>query len=139
MKPSTIFSFFSEATNKFYKLKKTATWPLLEISGIKMHLSKSISVKESAQEMVESLHPNGIALDCCTGLGYCAILLAKNSKVKLNIYDIRGKLIQTIADKEFSAGEQHIEFSGEKLSAGVYYCNLKTGEASETKKLLIIK
>ena len=65
--------------------------------------------------------------------------LNKSSKVKLNIYDINGKLIQTIANKEFSAGEHLIDFYGETLSTGIYYCVMKSGEAIQTRKLLIIK
>ncbi len=65
--------------------------------------------------------------------------LNKNSKVKLNIYDINGKFIQTLADKEFSSGENRVEFSGEKLSSGIYYCVLKAGEAVLTRKIIVIK
>ena len=74
--------------------------------------------------------------------------LNKNSKVKLNVYDINGKSIPiapdshrdgTLADKEFPSGENKIEFSAEKLSSGIYYCVLKAGEAIETRKMIVIK
>ena len=65
--------------------------------------------------------------------------LSKNSNVKLNIYDIKGRLIQMLADKEFSQGEHHINFSAEHLSTGVYYCALKSDEAIETRKMILIK
>ncbi len=65
--------------------------------------------------------------------------LNKNSKVKLNIYDINGRFIKTLADKEFSSGENRVEFSGEKLSSGIYYCVMKAGEAIKTKKMILMK
>ncbi len=65
--------------------------------------------------------------------------LKRSSAVTLNIYDLKGRMIQTLANKELSSGEHRFEFSAEGLSSGVYYCILKTNEAAETRKLLIIK
>jgi len=65
--------------------------------------------------------------------------LNKISKVNLNIYDINGKIIQTLADKGFSPGEHRMEFSGETISTGIYYCVLKSGEATQTRKIVLIK
>lgn len=62
--------------------------------------------------------------------------LDKNSKVKLVVYDINGRFIRTLADKEFSAGENKVEFSGEDLSEGIYYCVLTSDKATETRKLI---
>ena len=65
--------------------------------------------------------------------------LSKNSKVKLNIYDMNGRLIQTLADKELSSGEHRLEFSSGNISTGIYYCVLRSGEAIETRKMIILK
>lgn len=65
--------------------------------------------------------------------------LNKSSNVKLNVYNINGKLIQTLADKEFSSGEHRLEFSGDNISTGIYYCVLKSGEATQTRKIVLIK
>jgi hypothetical protein len=65
--------------------------------------------------------------------------LLKTEKVQLTVYDINGKLIQTLASKVYPAGEHKIDFSGAALSQGIYYCHLQTGEAVTTKKILLIK
>lgn len=65
--------------------------------------------------------------------------LSKRSNVKLSIYDLNGRLIQLLADREFSAGRHSLNFPGERISAGIYYCVLKSEEATETRKLLLIK
>lgn len=58
----------------YYKLVPTAGSPLLEISGVKMHISKGtdpfISASEMAQQVVRK---DDRVLDCCGGLGYAAI------------------------------------------------------------------
>jgi len=75
--------FYSEKTRKFYRLVKTETWPYLEISGIRMHRADTLDPKTDAISKIMSLGKiYGIVLDCCTGLGYTAILAARNKSVK---------------------------------------------------------
>ncbi|MBU0655201.1 MAG: hypothetical protein KJ914_08705 [Gammaproteobacteria bacterium] len=58
----------------YYKLVPTAGAPLLEISGVKMHISKETDPFASAAEMAQQAVRKGDkVLDCCSGLGYAAI------------------------------------------------------------------
>jgi len=58
----------------YYKLVPTAGAPLLEISGVKMHISKGTDPFTSASEMAQQAVRKGDkVLDCCSGLGYAAI------------------------------------------------------------------
>jgi hypothetical protein len=58
----------------YYKLVPTAGAPLLEISGVKMHISKGTDPFISASEMAQQAVRKGDkVLDCCSGLGYAAI------------------------------------------------------------------
>ena len=58
----------------YYKLVPTAGAPLLEISGVKMHISKGTDPFASASEMAQQAVRKGDkVLDCCSGLGYAAI------------------------------------------------------------------
>jgi predicted methyltransferase len=58
----------------YYKLVPTAGSPLLEISGVKMHISKGTDPFISASEMAQQAVRKGDkVLDCCSGLGYAAI------------------------------------------------------------------
>lgn len=75
--------FFSEKTRKFYRLIKTGTWPYLEVSGIRMHRADTVDPKTDAFLKVKALGKiYGVILDCCTGLGYTAILAAKMKNVR---------------------------------------------------------
>jgi predicted methyltransferase len=68
---------FSEATSRTYKLRPTADWPALEISGILMHRIKGTTPKRDAQAKLRLVSPvRGAVLDTCMGLGYTAILAA---------------------------------------------------------------
>ena len=71
---------FSEHTNKFYKLAPTKDAPTLEISGIRMHVTKEIGPMEDTKNKIESISPiKGIVLDTCMGLGYTAILASRHA------------------------------------------------------------
>ncbi|MEM2667824.1 MAG: methyltransferase [Candidatus Methanomethylicaceae archaeon] len=75
--------FYSEKTKKYYKLVNTSTWPYLEISGIRMHRADEIDPKKDAILKIKALgRIYGRILDCCTGLGYTAILAANKKSVK---------------------------------------------------------
>ena len=63
-----------DRTAGYYKLVPTSGAPLLEISGVKMHISKGTDPFVSASAMAEQAVSQGDnVLDCCSGLGYAAI------------------------------------------------------------------
>ena len=68
---------FSEATSRTYKLRPTADWPALEISGILMHRIKGTTPRRDAEAKLRLVSPvRGAVLETCMGLGYTAILTA---------------------------------------------------------------
>ncbi|MEM2273636.1 MAG: methyltransferase [Candidatus Bathyarchaeia archaeon] len=78
-----IIKFYCEKTGKFYRLIETSTWPYLEISGIRMHRANEVDPKTDAILKIRALgRIYGSVLDCCTGLGYTAILAARAKNVK---------------------------------------------------------
>ncbi|MEH6826328.1 MAG: hypothetical protein V7629_20770 [Motiliproteus sp.] len=63
-----------DRSSGYYKLVPTAGAPLLEISGVKMHISKGTDPFVSASEMAkQAVRQGDRVLDCCSGLGYAAI------------------------------------------------------------------
>jgi len=59
--------------------------------------------------------------------------------VSLKIYDILGREIATLINKEQKAGNYEVNFNASKLSSGVYFYKLQAGNFSQTKKLLLLK
>lgn len=71
---------FSNETNKFYKLVPTKDAPTIEISGIRMHVTKEMSPIEDTAKKIEAISPlKGFLLDTCMGLGYTAIAASKQA------------------------------------------------------------
>ena len=59
--------------------------------------------------------------------------------VRLKIYDITGKEILTLLDKNMNKGSYTYEFSASGLSSGVYFYVLKTEKFSSVKKMMLVK
>ncbi len=59
--------------------------------------------------------------------------------VKLSVYNILGKTVEVIIDKNLQPGSYEVVFNAGNNPAGVYLYNLTIGNSSETKKMLLIK
>ena len=65
--------------------------------------------------------------------------LAKDSKVSLVVYDVMGREVANLVDKDMASGSHKVSFDASRLVSGVYYYNLKAGELNQTKKMMLIK
>ena len=59
--------------------------------------------------------------------------------VSIKIYDVLGNEVATLVNEEKPAGSYTVHFDGSKLSSGIYFCRLKSGSFTATKKLMLIK
>jgi hypothetical protein len=59
--------------------------------------------------------------------------------VKLVVFDISGREVGILVDKQMTAGSYKVDFPGEGLSSGIYFYRLITDEFTETKKMLMLK
>ncbi len=73
--------------------------------------------------------------------------LKENSKVSLNIYNIKGQKVKQLISNsagQFSAGQHSVVWNGKDdngktVSSGIYFYKLKTGDYEKTKKMILIK
>lgn len=59
--------------------------------------------------------------------------------VSLKIYNSLGQLVETLVQKELSAGTHKIIWDGKYYSGGLYIYTLQAGGFIQSKKLLLIK
>ncbi len=57
----------------------------------------------------------------------------------LKIYDLLGREINTLLNKQMPAGTHEVEFDATGLPSGVYFYQLKTGSFMETKKMILLR
>jgi photosystem II stability/assembly factor-like uncharacterized protein len=65
--------------------------------------------------------------------------LPVSSNVKIEIYDVLGKLVSTLINENKSAGKYEINFNALGLSSGVYVYKLTAGSQIITKKMSLLK
>ncbi|RME84426.1 MAG: methyltransferase domain-containing protein, partial [Caldilineae bacterium] len=70
---------FSEEFGRAYSLMPTEGAPTLLISGIPMHRIKETDPMEDTRRKIAAAKPRGRVLDTATGLGYTAILAARQA------------------------------------------------------------
>ncbi|MGB5528708.1 MAG: T9SS type A sorting domain-containing protein, partial [Ignavibacteriaceae bacterium] len=59
--------------------------------------------------------------------------------VHLVVYDILGREVATLVNEEKPNGEYEVEFDGADLPSGIYFYQLRAGQYSETKKMILLK
>jgi photosystem II stability/assembly factor-like uncharacterized protein len=65
--------------------------------------------------------------------------IPKSSIVKLVIYDIQGRILETIVNDELSAGTYKADWNAANYSTGVYFYRLEAEGFTQTKRMLLIK
>ena len=64
--------------------------------------------------------------------------IKERSHVALNVYDVQGRLVTTLANEEMEAGEKKFSFQRNLLASGTYYCTLTANGHTETRKLVLL-
>jgi len=59
--------------------------------------------------------------------------------VVLDVYDLNGKIIETLLDAPMTAGTNQIQWNGSNHSSGIYLFKLTVGIQSQTVKAIYLK
>jgi len=70
--------------------------------------------------------------------------LHEATKICINVYNILGQKVATIADGNYTAGRYEIDWNaknnmGVQLSSGVYFYELKAGNYNKVKKMILMR
>jgi hypothetical protein len=70
--------------------------------------------------------------------------LKKASDVKLNIYDLSGRVVKTLVNNHYNAGRTSVIWDGRDnrgidVASGVYFYRLETSTGAETQKMVMLK
>jgi hypothetical protein len=70
--------------------------------------------------------------------------ITRKEKVELKVYDVTGRLVKTLANREFNAGSHDLFWDGSnddgsRVSRGVYFYQLRTPSFVSQKKLAVLK
>ena len=57
----------------------------------------------------------------------------------LKVYDVLGNEVETLVDEFKPAGKYEVEFNALKLSSGIYFYTLRSGDFIQTNKMILLK
>jgi hypothetical protein len=63
----------------------------------------------------------------------------EQSQVRLAVYDLTGRRIDTLVDAVQGAGEYHVTWDASQLASGVYFYRLETGGEVLTRRMTLVK
>ncbi len=65
--------------------------------------------------------------------------IPKMSKVRIELFDTRGRLVQVLVDEKKPAGQHTVSVRGQSLSSGVYFYRITARNYIESGKIVVIK
>ncbi|MBK9332092.1 MAG: T9SS type A sorting domain-containing protein [Ignavibacteria bacterium] len=65
--------------------------------------------------------------------------IPKTGQVNLKIFDIAGKEVANLVNEVLSPGEYEYKFNAANLSSGSYFYILRSGQFSQTRRMMILK
>jgi hypothetical protein len=69
-----------------------------------------------------------------------AFALPTAAQVRMEVFDILGRRVATLADRNFAAGRHSLTWDGAYLAgSGLYFCRLTTPEAVQARKMILLR
>jgi len=65
--------------------------------------------------------------------------LSEPSNVIVEIYDILGRMVESIFENEKQAGDYTLIWNADNVPSGVYFYSIQAGDYAETKKMVLLK
>jgi hypothetical protein len=65
--------------------------------------------------------------------------LPVSSQVSLKVYDLTGRLVTSLIDRQQPPGYYEVTFDGSGLSSGLYFVRMQAGDFSSVRKMVLMK
>ena len=65
--------------------------------------------------------------------------LPVDTKISIDIYDMRGRFVETLIDRNMLGGYHSMIWNGSSYSSGIYFIKMQAGSYIRTQKLMLIK
>jgi len=128
------FKYYDSINDKEIDLQQTITYVH------DMHLNNALDPYILSDEMpltysLSNAYPN--PFNPTTTISYS--IADDIDNLKINIYDIRGRIVQTLHDGQMYKGEHKIHWNASEFASGVYFVHMIASEHIFTKKIMLVK
>jgi hypothetical protein len=84
-------------------------------------------------------YPNPFSHTTLIHYAISAISGIEKISIQLVLYDISGRLMETLVNREQKPGIYQIQWDGENFPSGIYIYRLQSGNFTDTKKIILLK
>ncbi|MFQ5906037.1 MAG: T9SS type A sorting domain-containing protein [bacterium] len=119
---------FGAGANDFYLIKTDGNGMV----GVEQEAS-TFDVQGSRIKLFQNM-PN--PLDGSTTISYS---LTAPAHVKLEIFDVAGRWVETLLDESQEPGMYRIQWNAGDRAGSVYFCRLESGSLTEVRKLILLR
>ena len=135
--------YFSEGDIPTFKLLKQSTGGMITLDGdIPKWTSTGIFILNGLSEMqlipdafsLSNVYPNPFNPKTTINFG-----LPEDSQVNIAIYNLQGRLVETLANHIIRAGYHSVIWNADNFSSGIYILKIQAANRLETQKLMLIK
>ena len=108
----------------------------IEIEGdiSELTIKKSKSNQVSTEFILSPAYPNPF-----NPVTMVQISIPELTHMKINIYDVRGRLVKKLIDDDLDSGLHNIKWNASDVSSGMYFLQLDTDSYNKVEKLMLIK
>jgi pectate lyase len=117
-----------------YTLDPTNSIPLIVADGVRTDVVENAISQHPSKFALEQNYPN--PFNPATIIRY---QLPVTSTVNMKIFDLLGREVATLVNKEEHEGDHFVQLDASYLTSGVYFYRLTAGGFSQTKKMLLLK
>jgi flagellar hook assembly protein FlgD len=64
---------------------------------------------------------------------------ARDGRVSIRVFDVQGRLVSTVVDRELPRGAHSFTFDGDRLGSGIYLMRLEADGQQVVKRLSLLK
>jgi len=136
--------YFVAGDTPIFKLFKNTTGELIQLGGDVdgwtsngvFTINGLVEVEQSLPEEfgLDSAYPNPFNPTTTIEFG-----LPFDSEVSIHIYNLQGRVVETLASEYMQAGYHSVTWNADNFSSGVYFVKMATGAYVGTQKLLLVK
>ena len=144
-------SYFEAGDTPTFKLFKNTTGEIMELGGDVdgwtsngvFTISGLVEVEQSVPEVEQSV-PEKFGLDSAypnpfNPVTILSFNLPMDSQVSIQVYNVQGRLVETLANQNIQAGSHSITWNADQHSSGMYFVKMIAGDHISTQKLLLVK
>ncbi len=130
-----------ESSDQTYDLRETSTASIQTGDDGEARLTLHVGSTDEIQEItapentkLQGNYPNPFSQQTTVELA-----LSEQTDVKVQVYNVLGQQVATVADGQMEAGNHHLEWDATSLSSGVYFLRMEAGDVTDTKKITVVR